>query len=242
MKIIRITSIIFSLLLLSCLQCAAQELWTSADIKKSFSKHWGVGAEIEYRTHDKLSSTERWAFGVNGEYKHSYFKVDAGYKYMINHALEEITKKGNIISPYWIGRHRVYASLTGKVKLGRFELSLRERYQFTHRLGKWVPKFASDGVTPKDDEWITIKDKHILRSRLACDYNIRKSRFTPFATVELYDNLGENFAIEKVRYTVGSEFKINKKNRVELFYRFIQGVETGADNSHVIGVGYSFKL
>lgn len=226
----------------AALPAAAQELWTSASFKTSFGSHWGADAEVEYRTHNKLSSSERVTFGVSGEYKHQYFKIDAGYKYMIGHTLEETTRKGNFIPPYWIGRHRVYASVTGKLKLGRFGLSLRERYQFTHRLGKWVPKYASDKTTAKDDEWVAPKDKHMLRSRIECDYNIRKSKFTPFASVELYDNLSEAFAVEKVRYTIGSEYKISRHNRVELFYRFIQGVEDGTGNANVIGVGYTFKL
>ncbi len=220
----------------------SQELWTSAGFKSSLGKRWGVGAEVEYRTHNHLKSTERITLGVQGEYKISFLKFDAGYNYILGHTLEETTRKGNIIPPYWINRHRAFFSATGKLKLGRFNLSLRERYQFTHRTGKWVSKFASDGITSKKDEWISSKNKHILRSRIYCDYSIRKSRFTPFTSVEIYDNLSAGFAVEKVRYTAGSEYKIDKHNRIELFYRFIQGVEEGESNLNVIGIGYSFKL
>lgn len=220
----------------------AQELWTSAGMKMDFGKTWGLNAEVEYRTHNGLSSTERITFGVGGEYKMKHFKFDAGYKYLEGHTLDETTKKNNIIPAYWIGRHRAYVSAVGKLKLGRFEFSLRERYQYTHRLGKWVPKYAADGVTAKDDEWVSPKDRHILRSRLACDWNIRKSRFTPFASVEFYDDLSSKFALEKIRYTLGTDIKLNKKNRLEVFYRFVQGIETGTENIHAIGIGYSFRL
>lgn len=230
------------IMLLSGLHCFSQALWTSADVKKSFGKHWGLGAEVEYRTHDGFDGTDRITFALQGDYKFSFLKIDAGYKYILGHTLDETTRKGNIIPSYWINRHRAYLSVSGKLKLGRFGLSLRERYQFTHRIGKWVPKFASDGVTSKSDEWISSKDKHTLRSRLFCEYSIKKSRFTPFVSVEVYDNLSSGFEVEKCRYTVGSEYKINKRNRLELFYRFIQGVEAGEENTNVIGVGYSFKL
>lgn len=242
MKTRHIFPVLFAVFCLTVQTGSAQELWTSAGIKKTFGKHWGVGSDFEYRTHDGLSSTERWTFGVSGEYKHSCFKVDAGYKYIYGHTLEKTTQKGNIIPPYWIGRHRAFVSLAGKLKVGSFDLSLRERYQFSHRDGKYVPKLNAAGTKPKPDEWIETKNEHMLRSRLACEYNIRKSRFTPFATVELYDNLGEGFAVEKLRYTLGTECKITKHNRAELFYRYIQGVENRADNAHVIGVGYLFKL
>lgn len=228
--------------LMTSLSCFAQDLWTSAEFKTSFGKKWGLGAEVEYRTQDKFKSTERVSVAVQGDYKVSFLKIDAGYKYILGHTLEETTKKGNIIPPYWINRHRAYLSLTGKLKLGRFGLSLRERYQFTHRVGKWVPKVAADGVTSKKDEWISTKNKHILRSRLFCDYSIKKSRFTPFVSVEVYDDLSSRFDVEKLRYTVGSEYKLNKQNRIDLFYRYIQGVEKGEGNAHIIGLGYSFKL
>lgn len=242
MNIRKLTSLLLLAAASGATPAVAQELWTSAQFKTSFGSHWGAAAEVEYRTHNGLNSSERVTFGASGEYKHQYFKIDAGYKYLHSQTLEETTRKGNIIPPYWIGRHRAYASLTGKLKLGRFELSLRERYQFTHRLGKWVPKFASNGIVQKDDEWVAPKDRHMLRSRLAGEYNIRKSRFTPFASVEVYDNLCAGFEIDKIRYTAGSEYKINRHNRVELFYRFVQGVSDGTDNAHVIGVGYTFKL
>lgn len=238
----RFLRLIIILLVNVCIPLSAQELWTSASIKSGFGKHWGAEAEIEYRTHNQFKSSERVAFGISGEYKHKYFKIDAGYKFILGQTLEETTRKGNIIPPYWIGRHRYYASATGKISLGRFNLSLRERYQYTHRLGKWVPKFASDGVTPKDEEWIPMKDKHSLRSRVAADYNIRKSRFTPFISLELYNDLGNSFEAEKIRYTIGSEYKIDKHNRVELFYRFVEDFQPGNPHINVIGIGYSFKL
>ncbi len=233
--------ILAAVLFLGGLAAQAQELWTSAAFKTAITPKWGVTAEAEYRTHNQLKSSERVTIGAMVDYKHRYFKVDAGYKFMMNHTLEETTKKGNIIPPYWIGRHRLFASITGKVKLNRFEVSLRERYQYTHRLGKWVDKFDPDG-TKKHDEWISKKDKHILRSRIAVDFNPRKCRFTPFASIELYNNLGKDFEVEKVRYTLGSEYKINRHNRVELFYRFVQSCEQGEKNYNVIGIGYTFKL
>ncbi|MDE6243828.1 MAG: DUF2490 domain-containing protein [Muribaculaceae bacterium] len=223
----------------------AQSLWTSADFKYGLTKQWSIDAGAEYRTTDALKSSDRWSLGVGVGYKPMKFlKFDAGYKYIRQHSTLETTKKGNIIPAYWYDRHRIYVSATGKLRLGRFDLSLRERYQFTQRVGKWVPKFDSDGLTPKDDEWISNKSKHVLRSRLECEYDIKKSRFTPSVSVELYDNLSDKFNVERIRYTVGCAYKINKHNSVDLFYRYIQVPSTGnpEDRGHIIGIGYNFKL
>lgn len=223
----------------------AQSLWTSADFKYDLTKQWSMGAGAEYRTTDAFKSSDRWTIGAGVDYKpFKFLKFDAGYKYIRQHAPLETTKKGNIIPSFWYNRHRAYFSATGKLKLGRFDLSLRESYQFTQRVGRWVPKYASDGVTPKDDEWITNKCKHILRSRVECDYNIKKSRFTPSVSVEMYNNLTESFAVEKIRYTLGCAYKINKRNSIDLFYRYIQVPSSGDadERGHVIGLGYNFKL
>lgn len=223
----------------------SQSLWTSADFKYGFTKQWSVGAGAEYRTTDAFKASDRWMLGVGVDYKPiKFLKLDAGYKYIRQHSPLQTTKKGNIIPAYWYDRHRVYVSATGKLKFGRFDLSLRERYQFTQRIGKWVPKYASDGVTPKDDEWISNKSKHLLRSRLECEYGMKKSKFKPSISVELYDNLTENFMVEKIRYTIGCEYKINRHNSIDLFYRYIQVPSHGdtEDSGHIIGIGYNFKL
>lgn len=221
----------------------AQSLWTSAEIKVRAAKGLNLFAEGDYRTHDGLSSTERWAATAGLDYKvNLYLKLTAGYTYIHQHTETEITGKGNIIPPYWQPKHRAYFAVTGSYNWRRFTFSLRERYQYTYRTEQYVPKFDDDGVTPKDDELVEAKHKHVLRSRLEVEYNIRKSRFTPFASCELYNSLTEGFGREKLRYTVGSAYKFNKKHALTLFYRYIDNADSDEANGHVIGVGYKFKL
>lgn len=244
MKILRIVYLL-AVIHVVAPQIHSQALWTSADFKYGLTKQWSIDAGAEYRTKDAFKSSDRWTLGVGVDYKPvKFLKLDVGYKYIRQHSSSETTKKGNIIPAFWYDRHRAYVSATGKLKLGRFDLSLRERFQFTQRVGKWVPKYASDGVTPKDDEWISNKSKHVLRSRLECEYSIKKSKFKPSISFELYDNLSERFMVEKIRYTLGCAYKINKHNSISLFYRFIQVPSNGdiEDSGHIIGIGYNFKL
>ena len=86
------------------------------------------------------------------------------------------------------------------------------------------------------------KHKHVLRSRLEVEYNIAKSKFTPYVSCELYNSLSDRFAVEKTRWTIGSSYKINKKNSVSLYYRYIANGDEDEEGGHVIGVGYKFKL
>lgn len=230
--------------IVSCQVMQAQSIWASAEASAKITKAFGVYVEAEYRTHDKVSSTERWAGTLGLEYKAlPYLKLSGGYAYIHQHTLKEVTKKGNIIPPYWQPRHRAFFALTGSIDWNRFSFSLRERYQYTYRTGQSVPKFDSDGVTPKSPEVITSKGKHILRSRLEVEYKIKKSKFTPYISYEIYNSLTDGFAVDKSRYTIGSSYKINKKHSVSLYYRYQDSAdEDDEDSGHIIGVGYKFKL
>lgn len=75
--------------------------------------------------------------------------------------------------------------------------------------------------------------------------NIRKKcKFTPFASAELYNDLENGMHFEKVRFTAGSSYQLNKHNSFELFYRYIHAPQSGSyeDRGNIIGIGYTFKL
>lgn len=222
----------------------AQSLWTSAEMKMKLAKGINAFVEGEYRTHDGMSSTERWSGSLGADYKVcNYLKMTAAYTYIHQHTEKETTKKGNIIPPYWQPKHRGSFALTGSYDWNKFSFSLRERYQYTYRTEQYVPKFDSDGVTPKDDELVNAKHKHVLRSRLEVEYKIsKKCPFSPYASAELYNLLSDGFDKEKIRWTVGTSYKINKKHSLDLFYRYIDATDDDEDGGHVIGVGYKFKL
>lgn len=220
----------------------AQSLWTSAEMKFGIAKGLNGSVEGEWRTKDNFSGTDRFAGSAGLSYKFCpYFSIGGGYTYIHKHVDSRTTKKGNIISDYWQPRHRTVFDLTGSYKWGRFSLSLRERYQFTHRVGMSVAKYDGDDGSAKADEIIDAENKHVLRSRLKADYNIRKSGFNPFASVEVYNNLSD-FSYKKLRLTAGTDYKINKHNSLTAFYRYISGSDDDDRNGHVIGVGYRFKF
>ena len=164
-----------------------------------------------------------------------------------------IPKHMNVDAPYWTARHRATASLTGSFKLGRFKFSLRERYQYTYRMAaecdreryyyygypfnEWdmeTPEFLVDEKEAKSD--------HKLRTRLQVSYNIKGCPLEPFAEVEIYNELDNAMALDKVRYTVGTDYKINKKNKLKVYYRFQDYAGINEVSGHVLGLGYAFEF
>lgn len=234
--------ILLPLLYMSVSAMQAQSLWTSAEMKFGIVSNLSANVGGEYRTQDGLSGTERWSLSAGLDYKLcSFLKLSADYKYIYRHKDSRVTNKGNIVSDYWQPHHRVGVSLTGSYRWNRFTFSLRERYQYTYRTEQSVAKYDGDDGSAKSDEIVETKSKHVLRSRLKAEYSIRKSGFTPFASCELYNSLSD-FTHEKARYTIGTEYKINKKHSVNAFYRYIDTSDDDDTSKNVIGVGYQFEL
>ena len=273
-------------LLLAAATATAQSdfgVWTSIEGTTKVNKSLELSLEGEYRTQDMSSKTERIATGVSLSYKNKNFlpflKADVGYSVMSMYGLGEtaikyrtdddgnfemddegnlIPKHMNVDSPYWYTRHRATASLTGSVKWGRFKFSLRERYQFTHRMRsycdreRWYYKtykkefYLDDDPESDDYSYMTDEKKsksdHKLRSRLAVSYDIKKCPFEPFAEVEVYNELDNAFAYDKIRYTVGTDYKINKEHKLTLYYRYQDYADVDEVSGHVLGVGYAFEF
>lgn len=242
-------------------------VWTSIDVAKQMNKRLNIGFEGEFRSNNNLKSVERWSGALYASYKLSkYFKIGADYNLLYRYTnseskvKSEFTDKGNYkettkyYPAYWQTSHRFGAYITGSYKVGKLTFSLRERVQYTTKTGDSIAysktKVVYDGTSADDDVKKTEKsigykditgNKCQLRSRLQVEYNIRKCAFTPYASAELYNNLSDGFSGEKWRYTVGTEYKINKNNKLELYYRY-QYIMDDDPNNNVIGVGYSLKF
>lgn len=228
---------------MSTLTIHAQELWTSAEMNIGIVQKLSANIEGEYRTNNNLSGCERWTASAGLEYKPlRWLKLSADYKYIHRHVESRVTKKGNIVSDYWQPRHRAGIAVTGSYRWNRFTFSLRERYQYTYHTAQTAAKWDGDDGSAKSDEQIEAKSKHILRSRLKMEYNIRKSKFTPFASGEFYHTPAAGFAYEKTRLTLGTEYKINKKHSMSAFYRYVDSKDEDENSKHVIGIGYKFKM
>lgn len=240
-------------------------VWESLELSTKLNKQFELSVDGELRTQDNSSDFERFSAGVNLSYKNKkvpFLKASVGYVIMSMHSLEDteikyleddptVPKHKNVDAPYWYTRHRATASLTGSVKWGRVKFALRERYQFTHRMAAQCDR-ERYGYHPVFDMWdeepeILVDDKpakndHKLRSRLSVSYDIKKSKFEPFAEVEIYNQLDNAFAYDKIRYTIGTDYKISKDAKLSVYYRYQDYSDVSDINGHILGVGMSIEL
>ena len=211
--------------LMSCISIAAQDDFgsiLSADVTKKITKGLNISFEEEFRTRSNFSEIERFSHALEVSYKpFSFLKTGGAYNLInFNH-----DKRG------WEIRHRYYFYATGSWDIRRFSFSLRERFQSTKRQGV---EATANRANPK----------LYLRSRLKVDYNIRKSKITPFASAELFNTLNDpqKNGINQWRGVAGIDYKLNKKNFIDLYYRYTNYTDEEEMDKHLFGIGYSFKF
>ena len=194
----------------------------SFDVTKKIVKGMNVTFEEEFRTRSNFNVTDRFAHTLELSYKPiKKLKVGGAYNLIqFNHEKRS-----------WELRHRYYFYATGSLEAGRFSFSLRERFQSTKRQG--VEQTAKRA-----------NPKHYLRSRLKVDYDTRKCKFDPYASVELFNTLNDprKNKMDRWRGVAGVEYKLNKKSVFQVYYRYTNYVDEEDSNNHLFGAGYSFKF
>ena len=211
--------------LLCCFSVAAKDDFgsvLSVDVTKKIVKKTNLVFEEEHRSRSNFSESERFSHLLELNYKPvSFLKIGGAYN-LINFNHE---KRG------WEIRHRYIFFATGSLDAKRFTFSLRERFQSTKTQGL---EATAKRANPK----------LYLRSRLKVDYNIRKSKINPFASFELFNTLNDpkKNSINEWRGIAGIDYKLNKKNSLEFFYRYINYSDGESTDIHQFGLAYSFKL
>lgn len=163
----------------------------------------------------------------------------------------------------WSHRHRFCMDFTASFTKSRFTFSLRERYQYTYE-GKRSVARTKDAlryssvinpetggydlvdIVPVEDTSDGTKDydvdeKNALRQRVKVEYNTRKCKFDPYASVEIVNNLNNDFNFKKMRYAVGVDYKINKQNTLSVGYYYQRKFASDL-NLYALSISYSLKL
>lgn len=226
-------------------------MWTELGIEKSITKSWDVGLDMEYRAQNKA----RFSVGLGTSYKvNKYLKFGLSYSFLYSEknkyknkdegevGSDDWTKGYNLIDE-WYPRHRFSAEATGSIKLWNWlKLSLRERYQLTHRRAwtaeklmhrenhlkhydfdddwneiTWYETIVTDNTEPKVYPALT---DQVLRSRLKLEYDKKRCPFSPFVSAEFHNSVskGDHMLLQKIRTAAGCSYKFRKHNEVFLSY------------------------
>lgn len=227
-------------------------MWTELGIEKAITKNWDVGLDMEYRAQNKA----RFSIGLGTSYKvNKYLKFGVNYnflyseknkykeKYEGEEGSEEWTRGYNLIDK-WYPRHRFSAEAIGSIKFWNWlKVSLKERYQLTHRRAWTAEKFEhrekylshlvdwdEDGNDIYEIEK-TVIDRteakpypaftdQVLRSRLKLEYDKKRCPFSPFVSAEFHNSVtrGDHMLLQKIRTAAGCSYKFRKHNEISLSY------------------------
>lgn len=231
-------------------QNADNALWTTIDIKKKFKHGLALSLEEEYKLRENFSNTDKFETTIELSWKAlSFLKGGIAYcRIDYNHPANNSNP-----AEYWELRHRYIAYLVGNYDIGRFNLSLKEKFQQTNRVG--VPADA-DKSNPTN----------VIRSKFEVDYNIKKSHFMPYASVEVFYALNEPDGVQnpaaskmvtEIRNTIGIEYAIKKNLSIDAGYLYclekgwdndvrdefgnkVGGYVNGITNALTLGLSYTF--
>ncbi|PKQ62677.1 hypothetical protein BZG01_17015 [Labilibaculum manganireducens] len=114
------------------------------------------------------------------------------------------------------------------------------RYSFSIKYEKvclrFEPSLKISYTNDSDDD----SNSNLLRCKASVKYNIRKCKVTPFAGAEAFQEFNGDGLI-KMRYFLGLDYKICKKNYIEASYKF-DYFQNELKNKHIVSIGYKFKF
>ena len=206
-------------------------LWVSAEASYKLLPKFEISLGEELRTAGNVSRIDQLKTTLGFSYKvNKYFK--AGFGYIMKNCRDTNLSSG------WEFRHRYFVYARGSYKWGRVNFALREYLQGTHRMNvsaKVNPQFYS-------------------KTRLSVEWDIRKSPFTPYVSAEVYAALNDPQlkgmdAFDRIRYTLGTEIKIDKHNSLDIFARLISSRDWKpkrrvfeVENRALLSVGYAYSF
>ena len=191
------------------------ELWTGAGIRKNITKKLSMHFEEQVRMNDNISSLKNYFSEVGVAYRlNKYLRFSGNYRFK------------NIQRPD--GTYRIINRFHGDVRLRYKAKPIIVLYRTRMQV-----EYGQRNNGPRTDFY----DRNKLTMRLDLD-----KMFSPYISSEVYlDISGKQF--DKVRYTLGMDLDLNKRNEVSIFYRIQR--EFNVNNpkySYIIGLSYLYKL
>jgi hypothetical protein len=184
--------------------------WIELEFRKDFLKKFSFNLTPELRMEERFIVDEYMIQGQLSYDAFSFLSVAGAYRIGT-----EIKNKGNV------NFSRIAFDLQASQNINRFSASLRTRYTS-----------SSDSGSDEPGSY--------FRPRLKVDYNIRKRKFTPYATYELFHNLKTN-NLHKSRMDIGFTQRLSSLHRVGLYYR-LHDYFTDKKSVHILGIDYRLKF
>ncbi len=198
------------------------QLWSDIKLEIDIFKKMKAEIEEEIRFSDNISRIEDYFTDV-GVSRSFWNNFTLGGYYRFVRRNEEDGRISNI--------HRYYFDLKYDLKIKRYELSLRTRYQSRYK-------------NIKSDD-LGFKPENYNRNKLGLSYDIYRSPLKPEIWFEVYYQLNnpDGNKIDKTRLAPELSYRINNNMRANLYFMIEKeyNVRNRATN-YILGTGFIYRL
>lgn len=196
-------------------------IWYGISAEYSITKKLEIDLSGVVRTFHKASIIDQSYLEGGVSYKfNKYLSVAGSYRLIDN--LENN-------SEYHI-RNKWFADVKGSLPVRSFQLSLRSRFQVQTRT-----------YFKNENDRIPFYHERI---KLKALYKIPKFPIDPYLSFESFSPMFTNSGrlIDKIRYTLGFEYKITKMHYIEAEYIFQRDYLPHLSDIHIISINYNIKF
>ena len=194
----------------------------SGDLEKSLNRKWDLsfGQEVRLIDNPVVFSRSTTSIGLDYTLFERKMKIGAYYAFLYLYNNDYLFE----------ARHRYYFNISYKEALGQFTLSWRGRLQGTTR--------------DENRGMYKINPKYVMKNKFQVEYAVWGRPWKPFISGDLSTDLNNPMGndLTRVRYEVGTAWRLNRTDYIDIFFRFDQYLDTRDPYVLSFGIGYKLKL
>lgn len=195
------------------------ESWTGLKVKYKLNKEWSLSLEHQFRYKDNASVLDQKFTELEIKRKlGKQFNIAVAGRFLRSNDTEGKTQGME-------SHFRWNADLGHKVDIHRFTIGSRFRYQSKQEL-------SSEDLSDKS-----------IRLKAGVGYNIKKWKFDPTFSTEIFNEMESLATWDKIRFTLGTSYKLKKFGEISGFYRLEKEL-VGAypASTNIIGFKYQYTF
>lgn len=199
------------------------EAWTSTQLKFKVNKKLDFALEEQLRLKNNASNVDRYFSELTANYNLSNnFNLGLGSRYIkVN---DNVGKKQGYETHF-----RWNVDLGFKHEIKNLDLKYRLSYQSKNELN--ITKAEGDTA------------QNTLRFKIGAGYNIKNWKFDPKLSAEVFNLRNNNEGLNRVRYTVGTDYNFKNAGELGAYYRMEKEL-TGVfrKTTNIIGIQYVYTI
>lgn len=201
-------------------------IWSAAELRYELDKNWSFGIEGQIRLKENVSVIDEYFGEISVQRKLSKgFRLRNGFRF-----IRENDNQGNIQG--YENHIRFHLDLIYKHDLDRLTFKYRLRYQNKNELG----------ITRRGGDYAAQR----IRLKTTGEYDFRNWKLDPELSGEIFNSFekkGSENGFDKFRINFGTTIRINKKNDINLLYRFEKEFNVlNPDSFHILSIKYNYTI